>query len=480
VFLDKFGLLRVGGKRKQRRVPGYNACPLLVHKSSAMATSIIQDLHVNLLHAGIYKIMNILRKEFWIPKLYSSVKSVITKCIDCKRLHGRPIQTNQNDYRQYRIDPEHVPFRNMIIDYIGPFSVKNRVGSVVKTYILIFSCFWSRAVNLIVCPNLNIGNFLRAIQLHIFEYGIPSLIVADNGSQIVQGFNLLQPVWNSKEVQNFLILKNIKPLKFEPYPANKSELGGAIESLVKQVKFLINHSCRKNTINDNDFDFLVQEVKMLINKWPIAYKNTLSSLGDGDHEFGCLTPEMVVRGYEIPSISILPQLNADGDPNFSLKDNAETAWEKVFHAFPKIQKIRANLHENYMPEFLGNLELQSINKPGRYKNKKHVHLNVGDLVSIKQNFTKPYQFPLGIVTKVESNDLDEIVTVSIRKSNREIIRRHVNDVILILPNALPLEEISNSEPSNIVDNSISKQNLPRKAALKCKELNKALLVNNLV
>ena len=43
-------------------------------------------------------------------------------------------------------------------------------GIKVKVYLLIFSCMWSRAINLKICTDLTVGNFLRAFQMHCFDY----------------------------------------------------------------------------------------------------------------------------------------------------------------------------------------------------------------------------------------------------------------------------------------------------------------------
>ncbi len=243
LFVDEFGMIRVESKLKRLKAHYKERCPLLIDRKCKIATALINDAHIKLLHAGVYKILNFIRKDFWIPSIYSTVKKTLPKCMRCKRLFGRTIATNQNSYRSYRMNPEEIPYRNIIIDYVGPFKVKNNCNETEKTYILIISCYWSRAVNLLICDQLDTSSFLRALQIHIFDYGIPSLIVADNGTQIVQGLNMVKEILQQTEIKNFLKEENISMLNFEPYPSTKSELGAVIESLVKQVKILINNEC---------------------------------------------------------------------------------------------------------------------------------------------------------------------------------------------------------------------------------------------
>ena len=76
--------------------------------------------------------------------------------------------------------------------------------------------------------------------------------------------------------------------------------------------------------------------------------------------------------------------------------------------------------------------VQSVDRKGRYKPVTHKLLGVGDLVSIKQPFSKPILYPMGVVKSVKYNDLGEIVSAEIMKSNRQVLCKHVNDLVLLL------------------------------------------------
>ena len=55
------------------------------------------------------------------------------------------------------------------------------------------------------------------------------------------------------------------------------------------------------------FCLFIQECKILINKRPVAFKN-LHNDQDSRH----LTPEVLILGYKVPAVSIIPYLHADG------------------------------------------------------------------------------------------------------------------------------------------------------------------------
>ncbi len=66
------------------------------------------------------------------------------------------------------------------------------------------------------------GTFLRPMQWHIYDYGVPSLITCNNGPQIVQGINLIQEILSDTETINYLKENNINSLKFQTYPSYRN------------------------------------------------------------------------------------------------------------------------------------------------------------------------------------------------------------------------------------------------------------------
>ena len=426
LFLDESNVIRIQSKMKKLNASFKEKCPVLLTKNCPIAKSLIWDTHIKCKHSGIYKTTAILRKHFWITSGFSTVKRVIDQCLLCRRLNNRTVKTNQSYYRDFRVNPEAVPFRNICIDHCGPFTVKDDSNANEKVYILVISCFWSRCVNLILCRQLDTSSFIRALQIHIHEHGIPSVIVSDNGSSIVSGVDQTINHLNNSETNDFLKSRGIDLMKFSPYPADSSQLGGFIESLVKQVKRLINCSVGKNIMKRDDFEFVISESKMLINKRPIAFKNGL--FDNNTDILNPLTPEMIVKGRDVACINIVPQVTSDNnDEDFTVQNCTKVISDR----YNQLQRVRSKLTELYQSEFVANLFQQAIDRKGRYDEKTHCKLKIGDVVCIKSDFGKPFDYPLAIVIDVEVNDLDEVNVVTLRKSNHEIVRRHVSNVIFL-------------------------------------------------
>ena len=461
--LCRDGLLRVKGKCKKLNQVKPHRFPILLHKKSKLSDLLINDYHKILGHAGVYKVLSLIRERFWIPSGYSTVKKCLNRCIPCKKLYGRQIKINQSDYKDYLINPSHMPYRRVALDHIGPVHVLNDVGQKVKVYILIVTCLFTRAINLIPCTRINTECFLECLQLHIFNYGMPEFILSDNGSPIVSSINLIKTFLDDVDVKNFLTSHNIKTLSFQPYPSNASYLGGLVESLVKQVKNMLFVSIGKKVLTYGKFCLFVQECKMLINKRPIAFKNTLSD-GSIDTDISCITPEKLLNGYDVPCIAVIPPLHGEAD-NSLYEPLTTQSHKKLYDAFKNLKVVKDKLTQAYAGEFLHNLRYQSVRTPGAYSSKNHLRLEPGDVVSIKTSFSKPYDYACGVVTQTESNDLGEVVHASLRKANGEIIRRHVTDLIFLMKSNSLSGDLPPPE-SNSLDPNVS-QRPKRKTAIDC-------------
>lgn len=198
--------------------------------------------------------------------------------------------------------------------------------------------------------------------------------------------------------------------------------------MVKQVKHIIVAGLGNRIVPLSEFQFIVAEAECLVNKRPIALKSLLSA-NDKDPDLPCaITPELLIRGYEVPSMNILPVESGDSLDDMDWLPNSS----KVFEDFASLNKTRSKIHSLYEKEFLRTLEIQATNTPRRYSKHSQTDVNIGDLVAIRTNLVKPYHYPIGIVQELKYNDLQEINEILIKKANNELLRRHPSDVILLM------------------------------------------------
>ena len=223
LFKDSEEIIRVRSKFRTWNMERNGKFPILLPRNSPLTNLIIIDRHLSSSHTGLYYVLNLLRKEFYIPRIFSTVKSAIKGCVSCKRFNSRPVHTNQSFYRDFRENPPRSVFKTVFLDHFGPYHVVIQ-DSKVKVWILCVCCLWSRAINLIVCYDMTTAEFLRAFQMHVHQYGLCELILSDMGSQIVAGGNVISDLLKDPDAKKFLDENHLKTLTFIQYSKGKHEL----------------------------------------------------------------------------------------------------------------------------------------------------------------------------------------------------------------------------------------------------------------
>ena len=233
------------------------------------------------------------------------MKKILGTCLICKRVNARTIKNNTSFYRDFRENPSTIPFRYSFIDHFGPYNIFVE-GKKKKVWILIVTCLWSRSINLKIAYDMTVKEFIRCLQLHIFEYGIPERVFSDLGSQLVAGANLVASLLNQASCVQFFEDHNMKPTSFEQYFKGNHNLGSLVESCVKISKRLLNGSIRNRILKLREFDFVVCQAVHLANKRPIAFKESCRAAATDDEVPAPITPELLLKGYDTPSLCIMP------------------------------------------------------------------------------------------------------------------------------------------------------------------------------
>ena len=424
VYLDKHNIIRV--KSKFKKWVGHDEFPILLSRDSALTRLIVLDAHLKLSHSGCYAVLSKIRHTFYIPKHFSTIKKILKTCVHCRRFNNRTFQLNQNVYREFRSDPPSIPFSNVFIDYLGPFTVKRGSDSQ-KVWLLIFACTWSRGIDLRVCRDLSVKEFLRSFQLHCFDYGVPQLVVSDLGSQLVAGANIIQDFISDHETQLYFEENNMKPLTFKQYFKGCSKLGSLVETCVKMIKRLLFGSIKNWVLAFEDFEFIVEHTKHMTNKRPIAFKNGLREANINDVPEP-ITPEKLIRGYDTLSLNLIPSLQGmPEDPDWQAPVSSAS---HIKDEFEKLRKVRENLIDNYHSEFLATLVSQAVDKKDRYRPVQQHNIKVGDIVLLKELNTKPSNYPMAIVHKLDINSNGEVTGVTLLKGKtKETIKRHISTLI---------------------------------------------------
>ncbi|XP_055905489.1 uncharacterized protein LOC129940981 [Eupeodes corollae] len=91
-IVDEKGILRVGGRLENADLPYSQRHPIILPSQGFLTSLIVHDTHMKLLHGGQQLMMAILRTEYWIVHLKSTVKKCIHKCLKCYRFTATEMQ----------------------------------------------------------------------------------------------------------------------------------------------------------------------------------------------------------------------------------------------------------------------------------------------------------------------------------------------------------------------------------------------------
>lgn len=163
------------------------------------------------------------------------------------------------------------------MDHFGPIFVYHGTKKI-KVWVLCIACLWSRAINLKVCYDLTVSEFLRTFQLHIFDYGLPESVFSDLGSQLAAGANIITDRLKDVETQVFFEENNVQSPKFEQFFKGNKTLGSLVESCVKLTKKLLHRAIGKNVLHHLQFELFVMQTINLVNKRPIAFRKGLKKI----------------------------------------------------------------------------------------------------------------------------------------------------------------------------------------------------------
>lgn len=358
-------------------------------------------------------------------------------------MHARVIKLNQNCYREFRGNPTPIPFRNIFVDYLGPFNVrfdyKNKETK--KIWILVVCCLWSRAINLHVCYDFSSTEFLKALQTQVFQFGLPSLCISDSSTQILSAAKKINKyIFNNQIIQDFMKEQSIEYIEFQSYPKGNHSLGGLIETCNRMIRKILYGSVRNLILNVSDLNFVVSKVISILNKRPLTFKETLRTNSELDVP-ETITPEMLLYGRPLNYLSIIPEFYPADICNLDC-DNIDYVKE-----LEKLKKLSARISELYTDQFMQNLVLQSTNKKDLYRSCAYNDLKIGDLVLIKEDLLKPHQYPLARVINLTRNTLNEVTEVMLIKGNKEIVRRHVFAIIPMI-SLVNEDRVDNMESDN--------------------------------
>ena len=283
LYQDSEGVVRCQGRIGLSSLPYDTKFPVLLPREHCFTRLVILKCHEQVMHNGVAETLVQLRSKYWVVKGRQTVKKILSKCVVCKKLEGRPYGVPPTpQLPEFRLSDDFA-FSSIGVDFAGPIYVKdvyNKSSVMNKAYIVLYTCASSRAVHLDLVPNMSTQAFVRSFKQFTARRGVPRLVVSDNGS-----------AFKSEELKRLLAEYSIS---WKYNVALAPWWGGFFERiLVKSTKRCLKKILGTARVTYEELLTIIVETEGILNSRPLTYVS--------DEMRDPLTPSQLVIGRRLLS-----------------------------------------------------------------------------------------------------------------------------------------------------------------------------------
>ncbi|KAM4561412.1 uncharacterized protein V3H82_015431 [Fundulus diaphanus] len=396
------GLIRVGGRLSRAALPDDCKKQVILPKDSHVTRLILRHIHDVTAHAGRNHMLSKLQRRFWIPGANGAIRRLLSKCVDCKKLHRTAGKQLMADLPTCRVLPDEPPFTRVGVDYFGPFMVKRGRGHV-KRYGVIFTCLAVRAVHLEVASSLDTDACLNAIRRFLARRGQVKEMYSDNGTNFRAAESEMRKMiceWNTSKIEKHLQQKGVQ---WHFNPPTGSHHGGTWERLIRSVRKILNTTVKEQMMDEESLHTLLCEAEAIMNSRPI----TKASSDINDLE--ALTPNHLLL------LKVKPEL----PPGVFSKDDQYTnrRWRQV-------QYLADIFWKRWCREYL--MQLQERQRWSTLER----NFSVGDVVLVIDDTSPRNSWPLGRITETLPDRRGFVRQVKVKTRTNELLRPVTKLVLL--------------------------------------------------
>ena len=178
--------------------------PLFLPKRSRLVDLIVRHIHQKHNHCGLSHTLSVFRQTFLSPKIRSRLKSIILRCVTCRRQRARTIAKPAPPPLPAERVQWQPPFSVVGVNHTSHFYARDPYSNRIKLYICLFVCATTRAVHLEVVDNLSAKSFILCLRHLAAAKGIPSTILSDNHKTFISGEKFLLDLQEDDNIREFL------------------------------------------------------------------------------------------------------------------------------------------------------------------------------------------------------------------------------------------------------------------------------------
>lgn len=400
-FLDKEGLIRVGGRLRHADISIDRKYPIVLPAKHYITGLIMRDMHTKTHHCPAEQLLSLVRQRYWPISGRREARKVRKNCIDCFKYRPMVPDVKMGDLPRQRVSGFVRAFVNTGVDYAGPLQVREsrRRGRIhiSKGYVAIFTCLCTKAVHLELVSDMTTEAFLAALSRFTARRGLCTNLFSDNGTNFVGAARELKEIYAlfEKEQQEIKSSLACQRITWNFIPPRAPHFGGLWEAAVKQMKRHLYTVTKGRIFTFEEYSTLLTGIEAVLNSRP------LTLLSNDSADLSVLTAAHFL---------ICDSLVQPGQTNYSeIHERRLTRWQHL-------QGLRQQFWYRWQSEYL-----QELQKRTKWTTKGE-NIQLGTLVLIKEEQLPPLQWMMGRVIALYPGPDGVVRVVSVRTQNGEFKR----------------------------------------------------------
>lgn len=392
-FIDKKGLLRVGGRIQNSNLTFENKHPIILPSESRFTQLLFEREHSRLLHIGPQALLYSIRENYWPLRGKSIARKITYKCIICFRNKPKISSQIMGQLPADRVLPNR-PFFLTGVDFAGPITTllnRGRGRKTSKSYISLFVCFTTKAVHLETVSDLSSASFIAVLRRFVGRRGYPQRIYCDNATNFVGTRNEIREMYELLKKEEQKLNKNFcipNKIEWRFIPPASPHMGGLWEAGVKSCKFHLKRVIGESLLTFEELNTDLTQIEACLNSRPIC--QLPSTAADPQP----LTPGHFLIGGPLTA---LPDIDIT-----ELPLNRLDRWQ--------IQRITQTFWKRWSKEYLTSLQ-------GRTKwTREQKNLSIDDVVMIQDN-APPLKWKLGRIIELHKGKDDKMRIVTLQTAS---------------------------------------------------------------
>ncbi|XP_050419539.1 uncharacterized protein LOC126832715 [Patella vulgata] len=416
-YIDKDGLMRIGGRLDYSNIPEAEKHPILVPGKHHIATLLIRNFHERVHHQGRHITEGVIRSAgYWITGAKSLISSIISKCVKCQKLRGTLGSQKMASLPSDRLEPG-PPFTNVGVDCFGPWDIvtrRTRGGQASsKRWAVMFTCLTCRGVHIEVTEELSSSSFIMALRRFLAIRGPVKLFRSDRGTNFIGALDDIGvKAINAEDVQVKEFL-NSNGAAWIFNPPHASHMGGVWERVIGITRRILDSILLDDPGGQLTHEMLVTflaEASAIINSRPLV--PLTSDPGDPTP----LTPSLLLTQKPQQVTGIMETV---GD-----KDIFKKQWKRV--------QILAEMFWNrWRTQYLQTLQTR------RKWSEIQRNISCGDVVLVKDKQVARNMWPIGVVEKTyrEADGLVRKCDIRVIRDGQHVViyTRPIVELVLLIP-----------------------------------------------